>query len=68
MKQAVADDRKSPANKNQDAQKGEQPSTLPEINSKQDLLREMNKTVDPKVRTELKALYDKQVEDGVIKD
>ena len=70
FKIAVADDRKSPANKNTDKPDGGgSDPDLPQIASRQDLMRELNNLRgQPDKMTALKAQYDKMVEDGSIKE
>lgn len=71
FKQAVADTRKSPANKNAGDEKGGAPSSgdLPEIKSRDDLFKVMNELRgDPEKMKAVKAHYDKMVEEGTIKE
>jgi hypothetical protein len=70
FKIAVADDRKSPANKNTDKPDGSgSDPDLPQMTSRQDLMRELNNLRgQPDKMTALKAQYDKMVEEGSIKE
>lgn len=65
FKQAVADDRKSPANKNKDID--DKKFDGPEMKSSEDYYKALNAEKDPAKQRLIKAHYDKQVEDGVIK-
>lgn len=66
FKQAVADQRQSPAHKNK-PETPPPPTDLPEIGSFGDLMKALNAERDPDKQKAIKAHYDKQVEDGVIK-
>lgn len=66
FKQAVIDNRQSPANKNKPDQPPANPD-MPEIANMNDLFKALNAERDPEKQKAIKAHYDKQVEDGVIK-
>lgn len=66
FKQAVADNRQSPANKNKPEQPAPNPD-MPELANMNDLFKALNAERDPDKQKAIKAHYDKQVEDGVIK-
>lgn len=66
FKQAVADNRRSPENKNQGLPKNDTPD-VPEIKSVEDYYKAMDSEKDFSKQKLIKAQYDKKVEEGAIK-
>lgn len=66
FKQAVADDRKSPANKN-DGKTGNVTPEMPELNTAEDLYKALEGEKDVIKQKAIKAHYDEKVKDGTIK-
>ena len=66
FKQAVADNRQSPANKNKPDGKDPQDPNLPELKSREDLFKALNAERDPDKQRAIKSHFDKLVEDGTI--
>jgi hypothetical protein len=64
--QAVADNRQSPANKNQGDKPGAANPDMPEMKSTGDLIKALNAERDPAKQKTIKAHYDQLVTDGVI--
>jgi len=63
---AVADNRKSPANKPSIENVGPQSQDFPEMKNTADLIKALNNEKDVTKQKAIKAHFDKQVEDGVI--
>lgn len=66
FKQAVADNRQSPANKNKPEATPPNPD-MPELKSSEDLFKALDAERDPAKQQAIKSHYDKLVEDGTIK-
>jgi hypothetical protein len=64
--QAVADNRKSPANKNVPDTSAQDKPDMPEMKSTSDLIKALNAERDPAKQKAIKAHFDQLVTDGVI--
>ena len=64
--QAVADNRQSPANKNQPDKAAPANPDIPEMKDANDLIKALNAERDPAKQRAIKEHFDKQVKDGII--